>query len=291
MYGSTLAPMPVSAEERQRARLARAVANFWAGGLGPTHGDITYVLDMFEMDVELGTKWERISAAIKQVNRQDFIPLLEELIDLLRSDRERSSGWTTDDNMIEGLADALAPYGITLREEFRITTAPGSLVDTATLPEEAALREHADRLRLAIAQGDSALLLGSSKELLESTAKIVLSRVGEMPPASYPALITRALEILMLHPKSEPTQREDEINSVRKILGGVLQIAIEINSLRNERGTGHGRAEAPVNLTSRHGRLAAGAAHLVATLMFDTLDDESAPWRHRQENAARRADS
>lgn len=271
--------MPVSAEERQRARLARALANFWAGGLGPTHDDITFVLDMFEIDVS-GTKRERISAALKQVDHQDLISLLEELIDLLRSDRE-SSDWTTDGNTVDGLADALAPYGITLLEEFRITAAPGSLVDTETLPEEAAVRQHAERLRLAIAQGDSALLLGSSKELLESTAKIVLSRVGEMPPARYPALITRALEILMIHPKSEPTQREDEIASVRKILGGVLQIAIEINSLRNERGTGHGRAEAPVNLTSRHGRLAAGAAHLVATLMFDTLDDESAPWRHR----------
>ena len=54
---------------------------------------------------------------------------------------------------------------------------------------------------------------------------------------------------------------------------------MEINEHRSERGTGHGRAEAPVRLTSRHGRLAAGAALLVATLMFDTLEDESAPWR------------
>ncbi len=128
-------------------------------------------------------------------------------------------------------------------------------------------------------EGDSALLLGSSKELLESTAKIVLAHVGETPQAKYPALIAQALQVLMLHPKSEPTQREDEIDPVRKILGGVLQIALEINNLRGERGTGHGRTEAPANLTSRHGRLTAGAAILVATLMFDTLDDESAPWR------------
>ena len=73
------------------------------------------------------------------------------------------------------------------------------------------------------------------------------------------------------------------MDPVRKILGGVLQIAIEIHELRNERGTGHGRTEVPVNLTDRHGRLAAGAAHLVATLMFDTLDDDSAPWRRRNE--------
>ena len=32
-----------------------------------------------------------------------------------------------------------------------------------------------------------------------------------------------------------------------------------------------------------HGRLATGAAHLVATLMFDTLNDEPAPWRRKAE--------
>ena len=275
--------MPPSVEDRQRSRLARAVADFWAGGLGPPHGDITDVLDLFEVDVEWGTKRDRVSAAIKQVSHQDLVPFVDDLLELFRRDRvfELSKDWAGDDNTREGLAESLASYGITLLEDGRIKKGLGSLVDVPTLPDTAAVREHAERLRLAIAEGDSALLLGSSKELLESTAKIVLARVGETPPARYPALVSRALRVLMLHPKSEPTQREVEIKSVRTILGGVLQIAIEINNLRNERGTGHGRAEAPVNLTSRHGRLTAGAAHLVATLMFDTLDDESAPWRLR----------
>jgi len=91
----------------------------------------------------------------------------------------------------------------------------------------------------------------------------------------------------MLHPKSSPTEREDLVEPVRKILGGVLQIALEINELRNDRGTGHGRAEPPINLTSRHGRLAAGAANLIATLMFDTLDDDAAPWHRTREATSR----
>ena len=262
-------------------RLARALAEFWAGGAGPTHNQITDVLDVFGIDDEPGTKRHRVSTAIKQVNRRDLIPLVEDLLELLRSDGifDPSNDCAAAEADLEQLAEALSSYRITLLEDGRISTGPGSLVEIPTLPDEAAVREHAERLRLAIAEDDSALLLGSSKELLESTAKIVVARVGETPQAKYPALVTRALEVLMLHPKSEPTQREDEMDSVRKILGGVLQIAIEINNLRNERGTGHGRATAPANLTSRHGRLAAGAAHLVATLMFDTLDDDSAPWR------------
>ena len=273
--------MPLTVEERRRARLARAVADFWVGGAGPTHGEVTDVLDTFGADVEPGSKRNRVSAAIKVVDDRDVIPLVEELLGLLRHHGafDRTGLYAADEANREQLAESLKPYGITLLEDGKTETDLGSFIDASTLPDEAAVREHVQRLRLALEKGDSALLLGSSKELLESTAKIVLARVGETPPTKYPALITRALEVLMLHPKSAPEQREEVMDPVRKILGGVIQIAMEINELRSERGTGHGRAEAPVRLTSRHGRLAAGAALLVATLMFDTLDDESAPWR------------
>ena len=275
--------MPSSVNERHRARLARALAEFWAGGAGPSHGEVSDVLDIFGVDATVGSKRDRVSAAVKLVDRQDLVPLVEELLELLRHEGvfDQSSFRAADEAELKRLGEALASYGITLLPDGNIATEPGSLVDASTLPDEAAVREHVRRMHSALGEGDSALLLGSSKELLESTAKIVLTRVGETHPAKYPALVTHALEVLMLHPKSDPSQREDLMDPVRKILGGVLQIAIGIHELRNERGTGHGRAEAPVNLTDRHGRLAAGAAYLVATLMFDTLDDESAPWRRR----------
>ena len=277
--------MPSSVDERHRARLARALAEFWADGAGPSHGVVSDILDISGVDATVGSKRDRVSAAIKLVDRQDLVPLVEELLESLRYGGvfDRSSFRAADEAELKRLGEALLPYGITLLPDGNISMELGSLVDASTLPDEAAVREHVRRMHLALGEGDSALLLGSSKELLESTAKIVLTRVGETHPAKYPALVTRALEVLLLHPKSDPSQREDLMDPVRKILGGVLQIAIEIHELRNERGTGHGRTEVPVNLTDRHGRLAAGAAHLVATLMFDTLDDDSAPWRRRNE--------
>ena len=284
---STLESMPPSVEKRQRARLARAVAEFWADGDGASRGKVVDVLDMFGVDAEAGSKRDCVSAAVKAADNQDLIPLVEELLALLRHDRafDPSNPLAPAETKRQQLAESLRPYGLTLLEDGKIEADPRSFVDASTLPDEAAVRDHIRRLRLALGEGDSALLLGPSKELLESTAKIVLDRVGETPPTKYPALVTRALEVLMLHPKSAPEQREDVMEPVRKILGGVVQIAMEINELRGERGTGHGRANAPVRLTSRHGRLAAGAALLVATLMFDTLDDESAPWRREKESS------
>ena len=240
---------------------------------------------MFEIEPSGGSKRDRVSAAIRTVEHQDLMPMIQELLDLLHrpSVSGRSFVEAADADEIKRLVESLASYGITLDSQGQIGSNRESLADITTLPDEAAVREHVRRMRSALSEGDSALLLGSSKELLESTAKIVLSRVGEPCPNTYPALVARALDVLMLHPKSSPTEREDLVEPVRKVLGGVLQIALAINELRNDRGTGHGRAEPPVNLTSRHGRLAAGAANLIATLMFDTLDDDAAPWRRTRE--------
>ena len=184
----TLQHMPPSVEERQRARLARSVADFWTRGAGPTHDEVNDVLDTFGADVEPGSKRKRVSAAIKVVDDQDVIPLVEELLGLLRRHGafDRTGFYAADEATREQLDESLKLYGITLLDDGKTETHLGSFVDVSTLPDEAAVREHVQRLRLALGEDDSALLLGSSKELLESTAKIVLARVGETPPTKYP---------------------------------------------------------------------------------------------------------
>ena len=151
--------------------------------------------------------------AVTRVNRV-ALRVVEELIELLRRDGvfEDSTAWVVDDyelayrehlkrRKLGHLAGSLACCGIALLEDGKIRTDPGSLADVLTLPDEAVVRDHVQRLRWAMTEGDSALLLGSSKELLESTAKIVLAHVGETPPAKYPALITQALQVLQVAPK------------------------------------------------------------------------------------------
>jgi hypothetical protein len=96
--------------------------------------------------------------------------------------------------------------------------------------------------------------LASTKELLETTAKVVLTRVGKSPPAKFPALVTIAFEALQLHPKTNPASGTRMEEPVRKILGGTLQIVLGIDELRNTYGTGHGRIE-PARLSVRHARL------------------------------------
>lgn len=155
--------------------------------------------------------------------------------------------------------------------------AAGSL---AGLKDASAIREQLDRIQRAIAD-DPALAVGSAKELIESTAKVVLSE-RDLPvsdKADLPELVRQAQQALGLHPGSA-APGPDSTDAVKRILGGVSTIAAGLAELRNRGyGTGHGPAGARVGLRPRHAHLAVNAAFTWCQLMLDTLADPEAPWR------------
>jgi hypothetical protein len=149
------------------------------------------------------------------------------------------------------------------------------------LSDPAVIQDHLDRIAHAIERDDPALVIGSAKELIESTAKLVLAKRNMPldPGADLPALINRAQGALDLHPQADPTS-PDRSGAVKKILGASMSIAIGVAELRNSGyGTGHGPATPRAGLKSRHARLAVNAAKLWCEFVLDTLADESAPWR------------
>jgi hypothetical protein len=62
--------------------------------------------------------------------------------------------------------------------------------DLSRLADLPALREHVDRLQRSIRDRDTAQLLGSTKELLETVAKVVLGTTSSEPAKKFPALLT-----------------------------------------------------------------------------------------------------
>jgi hypothetical protein len=123
--------------------------------------------------------------------------------------------------------------------------------------------------------------VGSAKELIESTAKVVLVERGKVvnDKADLPILVRDAQQALSPHPSSA-TAGPDGSDAVKKILGSVSGIAIGLAELRNRGyGTGHGPASSPVGLGPRHAHLAVNAAFTWCQLMLDTLADPQAPWR------------
>ncbi|RKT86345.1 abortive infection Abi-like protein [Saccharopolyspora antimicrobica] len=167
------------------------------------------------------------------------------------------------------------------------TIRPTSAVVLPTLPssqvDEAVLREHLTRLERGL-EGDPAVVIGSSKELIESVCKLVLQRltIEYDENDDVPALVKVTLKALKLHPETlAPTAPAGE--AVKRILGSLASMAVGVAELRNKIGTGHGRG-VTLKLSPRHAHLAAGAATTFARLLLETLEDPEAPWRAGQDS-------
>jgi hypothetical protein len=151
----------------------------------------------------------------------------------------------------------------------------------ADLSDAVIIHEHLNRISAAIERDDPAQAIGSAKELIESTAKLVLRERGDKysDGEDLPALVLRAQRSLAVHPAGRPPG-PDGSDAVKKILGAVTTISAGIAELRNRGyGTGHGQGAARTGLGTRHARLAINAARLWCEFMLDTLSDPQAPWR------------
>ncbi len=122
------------------------------------------------------------------------------------------------------------------------------------------------------AAGDAALLMGTAKELLESTARYVLEEL-DVPirsNADFGELLHFARERLGLLPQqvgeSAPAAR-----AVREVFDGLWRVAKAVNDLRNLEGTGHGRTRLP-GVTPETARAVVRAVAPMCELMLETLD-------------------
>lgn len=197
--------------------------------------------------------------------------LCNQFVELLR-DRDLPRSEPDD---LQPLRDALASYGFNLDDDFTLSS--NHRPDLERLPDLPALRDHIARIQRAHRDDDAAQLPGSTKELLESTAKVVLEPTGKSTPQKFPALMVAAFQALHIHPKANASTGTPLQEPVRRIVGA-LQIVLGIEELRNAHGTGYGGPE-PRALSFRHAQLAVDAGLTVARLLLNTLDDPAAPWR------------
>lgn len=127
--------------------------------------------------------------------------------------------------------------GYTLRDDGRIGGGPVLLVREgalAALTDADTIREHLDRIARAIEDSDASQAIGSAKELIESTAKLVLLE-RDLPVSDKDDLpeLVRAAEIAIgVHP-TNISLRPDGADAVKKILGGAVTIANGLADLRN----------------------------------------------------------
>jgi len=118
-----------------------------------------------------------------------------------------------------------------------------TLQKPALLDNEAwtAVEQHRTRLATAIIQNDAPLVIGSAKELVECVARVATEVKGVITPsnADFVEVVNTAHVALDRQAGKGITRASD----IRAIAQNAKKIVLSVRDVRNDFGTGHGRAE------------------------------------------------
>ena len=118
---------------------------------------------------------------------------------------------------------------------------------------------------------DPNLAIGTAKELVETCCRTILHDYQmEIPKAiDLPQLVKLTTKQLELTPDDIPDKAKASA-TIKRLLSNLATITQGIAELRNSYGTGHGKHGAAKGLTSRHAKLAVGAASTLAVFLAET---------------------
>jgi len=179
--------------------------------------------------------------------------------------RESSPNFVGKDQ-ISNLTDALRNLGVSLGTDGSL--APVALDELSGRPLTKALEIYVERAKKGIE--DAALVVGTSKDLMEAVAAHVIQELwGQRPTrANFPFLLGQAFTALDFG-TSASTEEQGEHprkNMERKM----YDLACSINRLRNKQGTGHGRPWTP-DLTNEEARAAIEFIGTISERMLNEL--------------------
>lgn len=149
-------------------------------------------------------------------------------------------------------------------------------------PSLGPLKEHAkvlnanhlaDQIRRmeASVETDPSLAIGTAKELIETCCKTILSERGK-PVTGTPEVSTltkETLKELKLVPEGVPNAARGA-DVIKRLLSNLGTIGNGLAELRGLYGTGHGKHGNASGLSTRHAKLAVGAAATLAVFLFET---------------------
>lgn len=118
---------------------------------------------------------------------------------------------------------------------------------------------------------DPSLAIGTAKELIETCCKTILSQRGQEISGTpdIPTLTKATLKELNLVPEGVPNAARGA-DVIKRLLSNLSTVGHGLAELRGLYGTGHGQHGSTVGLTSRHAKLAVGAASTLAVFLFET---------------------
>lgn len=132
------------------------------------------------------------------------------------------------------------------------------------------LAEQIRRMKDSV-ETDPSLAIGTAKELIETCCKTILAERGQEISGTpdIPTLTKATLKELNLVPEGIPNSARGA-DVIRRILSNLSTVGHGLAELRGLYGTGHGQHGSSTGLTTRHAKLAVGAASTLAVFLFET---------------------
>lgn len=122
---------------------------------------------------------------------------------------------------------------------------------------------------------DPELALGTTKEMVETVLKTILSdKIDNVDALDMPSLIRAVQQHVELIP-DEIEEAGIAKNTVKRTLSNLGQIIVGITELRNAYGTGHGKVKNDSGLKPYHARLVVNAGVTLAKFLTEVYQDQN----------------
>lgn len=267
--------------------VAAALGAFVTGGLGPTHTKLTGAFTRAgygRVSTYDGTSEDLRAKPNKETRVRETVTAAardphraRELVDSILVEF-RAHGFFSASSSEADEAERVAKVRTLQRAFSRIdwelddegVLRPAGVGVVGSVSGRQAIEDQLDRLRRAT--DDPALLLGTAKEMLESTAKFVLEffAVPYTTRSTFDELWYHARDRLGLLPEQVDVSAPGGAQ-VKAMLGASWVIAKTANEIRNIEGTGHGRT-LPTGVTPEMALLVVRESCSIAELVLASLD-------------------
>lgn len=181
--------------------------------------------------------------------------LVARLVERLNEELRRT-GWTLAERetLTGGLRYRIEPWDPMFRRTGQALRTSAAVLSSAWMHQEL------ERIEASI-DTDPALAIGTAKEMVETCCKHIADGLTVVLPAKpdLPVLVKAVSKALRLVPEGIPEEAKGA-EIIRRTLSNLSQITQGLAELRQLYGTGHGRSSAHRGLSTRHARLAVGAA-------------------------------
>ncbi|MCU1645421.1 MAG: hypothetical protein JWN03_5696 [Nocardia sp.] len=194
-------------------------------------------------------------------------PTAQELVDEVNQALAGSAYELTVDKTLK---DGRAVYRATTRNSFHGPRPAALTADRdVQLGDRKGLDAHLKRIQNGLIDNDPELTIGSCKELIESICHQVLDQIqGTSGSAERPRDLPKLFRVATAALDDElVVNRPHASEGVRKMVQGMTTVVQGLAELRNDAGTGHGRATAST-VERVHAELALNAAVTISEFIF-----------------------